>query len=134
MDELDREILDVLKQDGRRSFTDIAERVEVSEGTVRNRVEDMKERGVIERFTVETSQEGMSAVVMVSVSTGKSIEKVFESFPEGIEAQEVTGDFDIIVKLERPSIEELNSQLDEIRGIEGVEETRTYSVLRTRRT
>lgn len=74
----------------------------------------------------------MSAIVMISVSTGENIECVFEKFPEETEVHEVTGDFDVVVKLDQPTTQELNNQLDEIRGIEGVEGTRTYSVLQSR--
>ncbi|WP_323174819.1 AsnC family transcriptional regulator, partial [Natrialba sp. PRR66] len=48
MDELDREILNILRRDARTPYTEIAEEVGTSEGTVRNRVERMTEDDVIE--------------------------------------------------------------------------------------
>ena len=47
MDDLDRSILNILRRDARTPYTEIAERVGTSEGTVRNRVERMLEEGAI---------------------------------------------------------------------------------------
>lgn len=132
MDETDRKILDILEENGRASYTDIAEEVGVSEGTVRNRVEQLKEEGVIRNFTVETSEKGSKAVVMVKISTEAVIEEIIADMPERIDLNEVTGDYDMIVEFTRNSNEELNDTLDKIREVEGVEETKTYTVLKSR--
>jgi hypothetical protein len=47
MDRLDYEILSVLQQDGRRSFTEIGKKLGVSEGTIRKRVMRLVDDGVI---------------------------------------------------------------------------------------
>lgn len=131
MDEMDKEIVSILRKEGRKSFTDIAETLDVSEGTVRNRVSSMEEKGEIERFTVVTSGKGMGAVVMVKVSTDRDMEEIIEELPEGTEVHEVAGDYDITVKIFRGDKEELNREIDSIRDIEGVIETKTYSVLKS---
>lgn len=132
MDQKDEKILEYLKSNGRASYTDIAEEIDVSEGTVRNRVQKMKENGVIERFTVETSGLGSKAVVMVKLETGRDIESVLEEFPGGIDIKEVAGEYDLILEVERESNPEINSLLDEIRRIDGVESTETFMVLNSR--
>lgn len=132
MDRTDEEILEILEQDGRISFTEVAEKVDVSEGTVRNRIEKMQETGVIEKFTVEISTEGSNAVVMVELETGRDIEKVLEDFPDSIKILEVAGDYDLVLRIERKSNREINSLLDSIRSISGVKDTETYMVLNQR--
>lgn len=132
MDQKDEKILEYLKSNGRASYTDIAEEIDVSEGTVRNRVQKMKENGVIERFTVETSGLGSKAVVMVKLETGRDIESVLEEFPGGIDIKEVAGEYDLILEVQRESNPEINSLLDEIRRIEGVDSTETFMVLNSR--
>jgi DNA-binding Lrp family transcriptional regulator len=132
MDKKNEKILELLKKDGRVSYTDIAKELNVSEGTVRNRVQKMKENGVIERFTVETSGLGSKAVVMVKLETGRDIESVLEEFPGGIDIKEVAGEYDLILEVERESNPEINSLLDEIRRIDGVESTETFMVLNSR--
>lgn len=133
MDERNVEILKFLKEDGRASYTRIAEEIGVSEGTVRNRVEKMKQDGTIEKFTVETQTEGPKAVVMVKLETGRDIEQVLEKFPGQIQIKEVTGGYDLILEVERPSNREINDVLDEIRSIDGVDSTETYMVLNERK-
>jgi len=132
MDSTDEEILEILEEDGRISFTEVAEKVDVSEGTVRNRVEKMQETGVIEKFTVETSTESSKAVVMVELETGRDIEKVLKGFPKAITILEVAGDYDLVLRIERKSNREINSLLDSIRSISGVKDTETYMVLNQR--
>jgi DNA-binding Lrp family transcriptional regulator len=132
MDKKNEKILELLKKDGRASYTQIAQELDVSEGTVRNRVQKMKENEVIERFTVETSGLGSEAVVMVKLETGRDIENVLAEFPKGIEIKEVAGEYDLILEIERESNPEINSVLDEVRSIEGVDSTETFMVLNRR--
>ncbi|MEM7074215.1 MAG: AsnC family transcriptional regulator [Pseudomonadota bacterium] len=51
-DELNRLIVQILRGDGRTAFSDIAQRLGVSEGTVRNRVSAMKRSGVLQIVAV----------------------------------------------------------------------------------
>jgi len=130
MDDIDQEILDILKEDGRASYTNVAEKVGVSEGTVRNRVERMIEEGVIEKFTVEINQsKKVKAFVSVNVSTSREFNEILEEFPNEVEAYELAGDIDLIAEISRDTSEDINDAVDIIRGIEGVEDTRTYMVL-----
>lgn len=132
MDDTDRKILSILEEDGRASYTSIANELNVSEGTVRNRVNHLKQENVIEKFTVDLNDNRISAVVMAKLSTSTEMEKLFEELPEDLKLLEITGEFDVVVELSRESSEELNNSLDKIRGIEGVLETQTYSVLKER--
>jgi DNA-binding Lrp family transcriptional regulator len=132
MDEINQEIIEHLREDGRASFTEIAEKIGVSEGTVRNRVQKMQENNIIEKFTVEMASNGSEAVVMVKLATGKDIEKLLSDFPEKIEIKEVAGEYDLILEIERQDNQQINSILDEIRSIEGVETTETFMVLNQR--
>lgn len=133
MDRKDKQILDFLKKDGRASYTEIAEMLDVSEGTVRNRIQKMQEQEVIEKFTVEISNTQSEAVVMIKLQTGKAIEKILSSFPENLEIYEVTGEYDLVAKIARSSNKEINNVLDQIRELEGIEETETYMILNKRK-
>ncbi len=53
IDEKDKKILEMLRKDSRKPYTEIAEELDVSEATVRKRIESLKENNVIERFTVD---------------------------------------------------------------------------------
>ena len=130
MDSTDQKIISELKTDGRASFTEIADKVGVSEGTVRNRVKSLQEEGVIEKFTVEVTDQGaVRAFVSVNVSTERSFSDIVDEFPEGLEIFEIAGDMDLLVKISRNSSAEVNDVVDSIREIEGVKDTKTYMVL-----
>lgn len=57
LDETDLEILDLLIEDARRPYSDIAERVGVSGPTVSERVDRLRDRGVIKRFTLDLDRD-----------------------------------------------------------------------------
>lgn len=130
MDNVDEKILSILEENGRASFTDVAEQVDVSEGTVRNRVEKLQETGVIENFTVNVNRErDISAFISVNVSTDREFQKIISDFPDDLQVYELAGDMDMLVKVDRDSSEQVNQVVDDIRAVEGVELTKTYMVL-----
>ncbi len=130
MDTLDEQILAYLKADGRAAYTDIADELDVSEGTIRNRVQQLQADGVIQRFTVEIADsEAIAAVVMASVDPAENISEIIHSLPDETQVYEVTGDWDLVLHLSRPSSEALNQTLERIRKVNGVTETTTYTVL-----
>ena len=130
MDEKDEKILDILKKNGRKSYTDIADELGVSEGTVRNRVEKMQSSGVIENFTVNVEDvSNVEAFVSVEVSTEKEFPLIIKEFPLNLDVYEVAGDVDIIAKVSRKTTKQVNEVVDEIRKIDGVQSTKTYMVM-----
>ena len=69
VDEIDERIIEMLMEDGRRPYTEIAKRLNLSESTVRKRVQALVEEGVIRRFTIEVepSKLGLRAVAIIGV-------------------------------------------------------------------
>ena len=133
MDSVDEKIISELRENARASFTDIAEKVEVSEGTVRNRVKQLQEEEIIEKFTVELADKSqISAFVSVDISTQRTFEQVLDDFPRDLEIFELAGDMDLLVKLDRQSSSEINQVVDSIRSVEGVKDTKTYMILSER--
>ena len=58
-DEIDRKILEILDQDGRSKFTEIAKSIQKTEGTVRNRIRRLENNGIIHGFKVVTSPQNL---------------------------------------------------------------------------
>lgn len=58
-DKIDMQILKILNQNGRTKFTSIAKTINRTEGTVRNRIRRLKERGIIQGFRVITDPENL---------------------------------------------------------------------------
>ncbi len=133
LDDIDRKILDILSKDSRSAFTNIADKLALSEGTVRRRVQNLIESGIIKRFTIETWEERPKAVVLISVSPSIPTSQIAERILrlDGIEsAFEVAGQDDILIIISGEDISSINQCIDSIRDIEGVENTNTLFVLR----
>lgn len=85
LDETDARILQLLLDDGRRSYTEIGERVGLSSPTVSNRVSRLEELGVIQGFTVEIDRSklvtGDSLLVDIETRPGQT-DAVVESLAE----------------------------------------------------
>jgi DNA-binding Lrp family transcriptional regulator len=131
MDELDLGIMKMLKADSRASFVEIAKKFGITEGAVRLRVKKLVGEKAIRKFTIETA-EGTMAVVMVSTSRSIPTSKVSGAIKGlGIDrVYEVSGSYDIICFIEAESIGNLNSTIERIRSIQGVEDTQTSMVLK----
>ncbi|GGB39022.1 AsnC family transcriptional regulator [Lentibacillus populi] len=78
-DELDKKIIEELIQDGRLSYVELAEKVGISRVAVKERIDNLKKDGVIEKFTV----------VINSEKFGKSVSAFFEVDVEPKQLQEV---------------------------------------------
>lgn len=76
LDETDVEILRLLSRDARRSYTDIADAVGLSGPAVADRIERLREAGIINRFTVDIdrTQLGAGAQVFVRLDPGTSFD------------------------------------------------------------
>ena len=132
MDSVDNDILARLEKNSRKPFLSIAKEIGVSEGTVRKRVKEMLEEGVIKRFTIlRGSKEGVKAFVLVKTSRlTKEIAKKSGSLESVNNVYEISGAFDVIVYLEASTVESINKDVDKIRAMEGVVSTTTHFVLK----
>lgn len=69
MDEKDRKIIEILAEDSRTPFTDIAKRLSVSESTVRKRIRVLEEEGVIKKYSIiiDPAKIGYNTVAIVGL-------------------------------------------------------------------
>lgn len=127
--------MDILREDARVSFVEIAERVKLSEAAVRRRVSNLVASGAIRRFTIELNDSDLtSAIIFVSVNPSNPTSEVSKNIRgvTGVETvYETTGQFDIAAILKGASITEVNKSVEDIRRLNGVLNTNTMIVLRT---
>ena len=135
VDKVDEKIIEILKENARATYTDIGRALNISEGTVRNRIQSLIDSGVIKRFTIEVSLDvGVRALIMVSVDPRKPTQEISDKVLKlpGVEKiYEVTGEYDVVTVVSSSTIEKLNRTIEEIRVIDGVVKTNTVIVLRT---
>lgn len=132
MDGLDRRILDILRRDARTPYTEIAEQVGTSEGTVRNRVERMTEDGIIERFTVATRTGNVKAMIEVGVAVDVDTHAVSEAMAEWEQVDfvwMVSGEQDIVLVVDAADTQGVNGLITRAREQDEVVSTKTRLIL-----
>ena len=133
MDELDHRLLAILRRNARESYTQMAQELATSEGTVRSRVKRLVDEGTIRQFTIRTAGSQVKALVEVNVTANVHTEDVARKIREweGVDAVwEVTGEHDIIVVADCPTPAALNGVIDKIRDIPGTSATRSRLILK----
>jgi Lrp/AsnC family leucine-responsive transcriptional regulator len=138
LDAIDRRLLALLANDGRRSYADLAQAVGLSAPSVYARVKKLEERGVIRRYTVAISPEqlgyGIAALVAVRQLPGfhwERLEAAFYDLPAVEACYSVTGDDSYVLHVRVPDARSLEDLLREIGCVEGVAGTRTMLILST---
>ncbi|MFC6974110.1 Lrp/AsnC family transcriptional regulator [Halomicroarcula sp. GCM10025709] len=132
MDELDREILSILRKDARTPYTEIADAIGTSEGTVRNRVERLVDDGVIERFTVATRTGNVKSMIEVSVDVDVDTAAVSDRIAEWPEVDfvwQVSGEEDIVVVVDAADTNAVNDLITKARELDEVASTKTRLIL-----
>lgn len=132
MDDLDRQILDILRRDARTPYTEIAEQVGTSEGTVRNRVERLLDEGIIERFTVSTRTGNIKAMIEVSVKVNVHTTEISETMAEWDQVDfvwQVSGEEDVVLVVDAADTGAVNELITRARELDEVENTKTRLIL-----
>jgi len=132
MDELDRRILGILRRDSRTPYTEIADQVGTSEGTVRNRVERLVDEGIIERFTVATRTGNVKAMIEVSVAVDVDTTDVSARMAEWNEVDfvwQVSGEADIVMVVDAADTQAVNELITKARDLSEVQNTKTRLIL-----
>ena len=132
MDDLDRDILDILRRDARTPYTEIAERVGTSEGTIRNRVERLVDDEVIERFTVATRTGNVKAMIEVGVAVDVDTTAVSGKMAEWDEVDfvwQVSGEEDIVLIVDATDTRGVNGLITQARELDEVVSTKTRLIL-----
>ncbi|NWJ43261.1 Lrp/AsnC family transcriptional regulator [Marine Group I thaumarchaeote] len=133
-DKVDESILEFLRKDSRESFVEIGKKLKLSESAIRHRVKNMVGSGTITKFTVEEGGGQPEALVMVSADSSIDTSKVslkLTKLNAVKKIYEITGQYDICVIIQAPSIQEINACIDDLRKITGVTDTNTVIILKT---
>jgi Lrp/AsnC family transcriptional regulator for asnA, asnC and gidA len=135
LDDVNKAIVEELQQDGRRTYGSIAVAVGLSEAAVRQRVQKMRDAGVMQIVAVtDPLQVGFSSQAMVGIRTDGDARAVADRLAAVDDIDYVVmcaGSFDILVELvceDEESILELLNGV--IRQIPGVRDTETFMYLK----
>lgn len=136
LDAVDAAIITVLQEDGRRPYGEIGEAVGLSEAATRQRINRLRESGVMRIVAITDPValgRGVVATIGLRVSGDTRAAAVRLAEVAAVEYVVITaGSFDLLVEVVCGDETELLSVInDEIRSIDGVRETETFMHLRT---
>ena len=133
VDNTDLKILEILMQDAKRPFTEVAKKVFVSGGTVHVRMNKMEEAGIVEKTTLKVNYAklGYDITAFLGIFLEKSAlyDKVLarlKSIPEITNIHYTTGNYSMFCKIHCRDTNHLKEVLhDKIQQVDGIERTET---------
>ncbi len=136
-DSLDRELISLLRRDGRAPLSKLATILGVSRGTVQNRLDRLLASGAILGFTVRVREDygldTIRALMMISVA-GRSTTQIIRQLrgiSELIALHTTNGSWDLMAEIHTSSLAEFDRILRDVRMIEGVLNSETSLILST---
>ncbi len=135
---IDQQLIGKLRENARRSTSEIARELGVSRSTVNSRIKRLEDTGVIKGYTLEYGEDYanqlVSAHVLIKVNqkltarTNGDLHQV----PQIRAVFAISGDYDLIAEIEAESTANLSQILDLIGNFEGVERTNSSLILETK--
>jgi len=122
LDEKDKRILEMLIEDSRRPYREIAEEVGLSESTVRKRVIKLQNEKVIEKFTIRICREDERCIIAFltvipnNESEIKELIRETQIIPQCEEVYFLAGQCGVLIKVNVPEISELDALVENFRG------------------
>ena len=141
LDDFDRKILAILRQDGRITFTDLAQQVGLSKTPCQQRVRRLVDKGVITGFAaiVDPAKVGLDHVAFAEVKLSDTREAALKQFnaavraiPEVEECHMIASSFDYLLKVRTADIRRYRIVLGEkISSLPHVASTSTFVAMET---
>ena len=137
MDNTDRQLLSLLRDNARMSVAAMAKALGVARGTVQNRLARLETGGVIVGYTVRLKREAddqrIRALMTVAVEGNRTDEvlKALRGDPAVCALHTTNGRWDIVAELRTDSLEAVDRVLGRIRLIDGISTTETSLLLST---
>jgi Lrp/AsnC family leucine-responsive transcriptional regulator len=122
LDGKDKQILEMLIEDSRRPYREIAEVIGLSESSIRKRVIKLQDEGVIEKFTIKICREDERCIMAFLTLIPKSESEIKELLretqvlPQCEEVYFLAGQCGVLIKVNVPEINELDALIESFRG------------------
>ena len=138
MDEIDRKIVALLRENARRSFKDIGGYVHLTAPAVKRRVDRLEAEGVLLGYTaiVDPQAFGWHAEAFVDLycegrMPGAAVKRAVEKEPGVVSAHTVAGEASAMLHVMAEDTKDLELALERIRNTDGISRTVTEVVLST---
>lgn len=137
-EDVDRQLLALLREDARRNVSELATALAVSRSTIYSSIERLEREGTILGYTVRLGDayehRQIRAHVMIKVLPKAAIptQDALATLAEVVGLYAIAGEYDLLAMVESPDLNRLNDLLDAIGAIEGVERTKSSVILATK--
>lgn len=113
MDKFDHLIIAELKRNARQSISNIADAVSLSRSAVAERIKKLEQNGTIKGYQVllsESQKEGVSAYLEIQHRCPRcaDVVHIFQAIPEVVTCRGISGDMDLLVYIQAPSMRRLH--------------------------
>ena len=135
LDDTDRELIALLRNDGRLPAATLARRLGVSRGTVQNRIDRLLARGVILGFTVRLASDGdgagVRAIMAIEVRSAdtRAVVAALRRMPEVGRVHSTNGRWDLVAEIATADLAALDRALTGIRALKAVANSETSILL-----
>ena len=139
MDEIDQQLISLLRQNARMNIADLAHKLGVSRGTINNRLRKLEDKQVIVGYTIklrpDTEPERIKAWmgVLIEGNTSRQVVANLLGEPGVVALHDTNGRWDLLAEIEASSMKELSDVLERVRLINGIRSTETNIHLATYR-
>ena len=128
LDGKDKKLLNILQENGRASYSQLAGELGLSEATVRYRVKKLVDAGIIKKFTVLLDPKKIgyltTGILMVKLIPNffEQASKAISDLPEAHHVFQNTGEYDIVAVVQARDLGHLSDLRKRVEMIEGVRE------------
>lgn len=136
LDDVDRRILDLLREDARRTIADIATRVSLSQAPVKRRIDRLERLGVITGYTVLLDEAKIGQAIdaftelrLVGDADVDEVADLVKAIPEVRDLFTIAGDPDALVRIRVDDVAHLKAVVNNLRRSGRVTGTKTLMVL-----
>jgi DNA-binding Lrp family transcriptional regulator len=137
MNDTDRQLLALLRENARTSVTELAMKLRISRATVQNRITKLEEAGVIAGYTIRLKPDAeahrIRAWMGIAVEGNKALAviQLLRGEPGVHTLHTTNGRWDIVAEVRADNLELFDRVLGRIRRIEGIANTETSLLLST---
>ena len=135
LDEKDIKIIELLEINGRLSIQELSSRLNIPPSTIHNRIKRMERGNIIEGYSVRLNEKIMkrdfTVYMLVNGSTGNYLKTEFLQKKEVVEVSGITGEYDLIIKMQFQNITNYNDFLTKFRNEYSSDIKQTVTMVRT---
>lgn len=117
MDKIDKQIIDLLKENSKQNYKEIGERIHMTGQAIGNRIRKLEDEGVIEGYTLKVNNpEAIIGYITLIMKDNQHyrVKRFVQKTPDIVEAARISGEGCYIIKVEVQDYKRLDELCDEV--------------------